>query len=73
MPFEAYMAACLGAEEAGYYQTRDPFGEAGISSPRRKFPACSARCAAFTWRICMNLPASRQTRWWQSLAPVAAH
>ncbi|MGB0517700.1 MAG: hypothetical protein ACPGMZ_03970, partial [Candidatus Puniceispirillaceae bacterium] len=29
MPFEAYMAACLGAEEAGYYQTRDPFGEAG--------------------------------------------
>ena len=29
MPFEAYMAACLGAEEAGYYQTRDPFGAAG--------------------------------------------
>ena len=29
MPFEAYMAACLGAEEAGFYQTRDPFGEGG--------------------------------------------
>ena len=29
MPFEAYMAACLGAEEAGYYQTRDPLGEPG--------------------------------------------
>ena len=27
--FEAYMAACLGAVEAGYYQTRDPFGAAG--------------------------------------------
>ena len=29
MPFETYMAACLGAVEAGYYHTRDPFGEAG--------------------------------------------
>ena len=29
MPFETYMSACLGAAQAGYYQTRDPFGEAG--------------------------------------------
>ena len=29
MPFEDYMAECLGAADAGYYQTRDPFGEAG--------------------------------------------
>lgn len=27
--FEAYMRACLGAADTGYYQTRDPFGEAG--------------------------------------------
>lgn len=27
--FEAYMAACLGAVDAGYYLTRDPFGAAG--------------------------------------------
>ena len=27
------MAACFDAEEAGYYQTRDPFGEADVTAP----------------------------------------
>lgn len=29
MTVEAYMAACLGDKQDGYYLTRDPFGEAG--------------------------------------------
>ena len=35
MTVEAYMAACLGDQEDGYYPTRDPFGTAGdfITAP----------------------------------------
>ena len=72
MPFEAYMAACLGAEEAGYYQTRDPFGEAGDFVTAPEISGMFGEMCGLTWRICMNSPASPPMPSWPSSAPAAA-
>ena len=40
------MTLALHDRAAGYYATRDPFGAAAISSPRRRSARCSARCSA---------------------------
>ena len=41
-----YMTLALHDPQGGYYATRDPFGAAAISSPRRKSARCSAKCWA---------------------------